>query len=185
VLLRERPVAREREDARLEDFVREHIRFVWRQACHSGLSPDDADDVTQKVMLTVMQNLDAIAPGCERSYLYQVTRNHARRAHRTRERRREDITDDFSLRAASHPEMDSLLDRRRAHEELCRILGRLPEKLRDVFALYEVEGWTQAEISVALGVAQGTVASRLRRAREAFQKLVSQLTPSPRGGRDE
>ncbi len=168
----------------LEDFVRQHIRFVWRLARHSGLSHQDADDVTQKVMLTVMQRFEAIEPGRERGYLYHVTRNHARKAQRARTRRREDVTEDFSSRASPGPHLDSLLERRRAHDELCRILGRLPEKLREVFVLFEFEGWTQSEISAALGVAQGTVASRLRRAREGFQRLAGHLTGTQDGGRD-
>ncbi len=180
-----RRAAQEERTAHLEEFVRTHVRFVWRLARHCGLPDADADDVTQKVMLTVMQRFDDIQPGCERAYLYRVTRNHARRAYRTRERRREDVTEDFSLRAAPEPQLDSLVERRRAHDELCRILGRLPEKLREVFVLFEFEGWTQVEISSVLGVPQGTVASRLRRAREGFQKLAAHLTTPPSGGRDE
>jgi RNA polymerase sigma-70 factor (ECF subfamily) len=171
--------------AQLEEFVRRHVGFVWRVARHCGLSHEDADDVTQRVMLTVMQRFEAIQPGRERAYLYRVTRNHVRKANRTRERRREDVIEDFSMRTSPHPELDLLLERRRAHDELCRILACLPEKLREVFVLFEFEGWTQSEMSAALGVAQGTVASRLRRAREAFQTLASHLTTPPSGGRDE
>lgn len=174
--------AEQRHAPGLEAFVRQHIRFVWRLARHSGLSEDDADDVTQKVMLTVMRHFEAIEPGRERAYLYRVTHNHARKAHRTRRRRKEDVIEDLSERPAPHPELDSLLERRRAHDELCRILGRLPEKLREVFVLFEFEGWTQAEISEALGVAQGTVASRLRRAREGFERLAARWTTSHSGG---
>jgi RNA polymerase sigma-70 factor (ECF subfamily) len=171
--------------AQLEEFVRRHVRFVWRLACHSGLPHDDADDVTQRVMLTVMQRFDTIEPGRERAFLYRVTRNHVRKANRTRDRRREDITEDFSMRAATQLEPDSLVERRRAQDQLRRILARLPEKLREVFVLFEFEGWTQMEISTALGVAQGTVASRLRRARDAFQTLASELAAAPAGGRNE
>ena len=171
--------------ALLEEFVRRHVGFVWRVARHCGLCEQDADDVTQKVMITVMQRFEVIESGRERAYLYRVTRNHVRKANRTLERRREDVTEDFSMRIAPLPEPDALLERRRAHDELCRILACLPEKMREVFVLFEFEGWTQLEISSALGVAQGTVASRLRRAREAFQQLASHLVTSPSGGRDE
>ncbi len=183
--VQQRGLDREQRAAAVEEFVRRHVRFVWRTACHCGLGYDDADDVTQKVMLTAIGRFDAIEPGRERAYLYRVTRNHVRKANRTRERRREDVIEDFSMRAAPQPELDLLLERRRAHDELCRILGRLPEKLREVFVLFEFEGWTQLEISTALGVAQGTVASRLRRARESFQKLAGHLTTPQSGERNE
>jgi RNA polymerase sigma-70 factor, ECF subfamily len=185
VLPRAPSSAPEHRSARVEGFVRQHIRFVWRLARHWGLSHEDADDVAQTVMITAVRLFDAIEPGRERAYLYRVTRNHARKAYRTRERRREEVTEDFSLRPAPEPQPEALLERRRAYDELCRILGRLPEKLREVFVLFELEGWTQSEISAGLGIAQGTVASRLRRARERFQRLAGFLITPPSGGRDE
>jgi RNA polymerase sigma-70 factor (ECF subfamily) len=55
------------------------------------------------------------------------------------------------------------------------VLEGLPEDLRTVFVLFEGEGLTTAEIASALGISMGTVASRLRRSREAFAARVERL----------
>jgi len=44
----------------------------------------------------------------------------------------------------------------------------MPAELREVFVLFELEGLRSTEIAPLLGLPVGTVASRLRRAREAF-----------------
>ena len=51
------------------------------------------------------------------------------------------------------------------------MLESLPLDLRTVFVLYELEELTMVEIARALDLPMGTVASRLRRAREAFEEL--------------
>jgi RNA polymerase sigma-70 factor (ECF subfamily) len=51
-----------------------------------------------------------------------------------------------------------------------RILESMDEDTRTVFVLFELEGMTMAAIAKLVGVPMGTVASRLRRAREDFQR---------------
>jgi RNA polymerase sigma-70 factor (ECF subfamily) len=54
------------------------------------------------------------------------------------------------------------------------LIGQLHEDLASVFVLSELEGLTQAEIARLLSVPAGTVASRLRRAREHFERLCQE-----------
>jgi len=63
------------------------------------------------------------------------------------------------------------IDDRRARALLDALLASMPLDLRTVFVLYELEELTMAEIARALDLPAGTVASRLRRAREAFEEL--------------
>jgi RNA polymerase sigma-70 factor, ECF subfamily len=58
---------------------------------------------------------------------------------------------------------------------LDRVLDQMETDLRTVFVLYEFEELNMAEIASALGIPQGTVASRLRRARADFRQRVSRL----------
>ena len=51
-----------------------------------------------------------------------------------------------------------------------QILSGLGWELRTVFIMYEIEGMSSKEIAEVLGVSRGTVASRLRLGREAFQR---------------
>jgi RNA polymerase sigma-70 factor (ECF subfamily) len=55
------------------------------------------------------------------------------------------------------------------------VLATLELDLRAVFVLYELEEMTMAEIAVTLELAPGTVASRLRRAREAFEAAAASM----------
>jgi len=52
----------------------------------------------------------------------------------------------------------------------------MSDELRAVFVAYELEEATMAEVSEALGIPPGTVASRLRRSRELFQTQLRRRT---------
>ena len=59
---------------------------------------------------------------------------------------------------------------------LDRALDAMPGDLRTVFVLFEIEEMTMAEISNVIEIPAGTVASRLRRAREVFREIVSRMS---------
>ncbi len=65
---------------------------------------------------------------------------------------------------------------------MTKILDKMPDDLREVFVLFELEKFTRAELSELLGVPAGTVASRLRRARELFEDACEKLREFPEGG---
>ncbi|HEX2674449.1 MAG TPA: sigma-70 family RNA polymerase sigma factor, partial [Polyangiaceae bacterium] len=73
-----------------------------------------------------------------------------------------------------------LLARRQARSLLDQALDALPEDLRVVFVLYELEEQTAAQIAALLDLPPGTVASRLRRARAEFEQIAKRL--KARGG---
>jgi RNA polymerase sigma-70 factor (ECF subfamily) len=60
-------------------------------------------------------------------------------------------------------------------ELLDRVLGQLDASLVEVFVLFDVEGFSTKEVASALSVPEGTVASRLRRAREEFRAAAHRL----------
>jgi RNA polymerase sigma-70 factor (ECF subfamily) len=82
------------------------------------------------------------------------------------------------------PGPDELSDQKRARELLNRVLEDMTLELRTVFILFELEGLRSPEIAEMVGVPLGTVASRLRRAREAFRELVQKHTGGLLPGED-
>jgi RNA polymerase sigma-70 factor (ECF subfamily) len=58
---------------------------------------------------------------------------------------------------------------------LDRVLDGMPDDLRTVFVLFVLEGTSTPEIAALLGLPSGTVASRLRRAREAFHDIARRI----------
>ena len=57
-------------------------------------------------------------------------------------------------------------------------LALLPDELREVFVLSQVEELTMLEIAAMLEIPSGTVGSRLRRARTAFAEVLTQWVPA-------
>ena len=74
------------------------------------------------------------------------------------------------------------MDQRRARELLDDILARMSVELRTVFALHDIEGLTMAEIAETLAISPGTVASRLRRGREDFDRHVARAEARMKAG---
>ena len=155
--------------SRIEALVREHHAFVWRSVRRLGVREADLDDAVQEVFLTVSKNVDQIEPGCERGYLFRTSIFVAAHARRSVQRRREIVDDDRvgeAMDASPTPEQSVATSEGRAR--LQAILDAMPEHLRAVFVLFELERTTMAAIAEMLSVPPGTVASRLRRAREFF-----------------
>jgi len=159
--------------ARLRALLAEHLDFIWRSLRRLGLPPDAADDATQRVFLVASERLDDIEPGRERAFLFNTALRVASSVRRTFARRREVLRgDDEPDTADTAPSADALLDRHRARAVLEELLDDLPTDLRAIFVLFELEGMTTAEIAKTVDAPEGTVSSRLRRARHAFKAAL-------------
>ncbi|HEX3593878.1 MAG TPA: sigma-70 family RNA polymerase sigma factor [Polyangiaceae bacterium] len=154
---------------RLRAIVDAEYDFVWRSLRRLGVADRDVDDALQQVMLTLSRKLPLVRPGCERSFLFQTALRVAADRRRSEKRRREVVTDVVEDRADETPSVEMLMDLHRARSKLDEILDSMTLDLRAVFALFELDQMTLTEIAELLGVPRGTVASRLRRAREDFK----------------
>ena len=65
------------------------------------------------------------------------------------------------------------LEQREAERMLSVVLSRMRDKHRTVFVLFEIEEISIQDIATTLEIPIGTVGSRLRRARQAFQQAVT------------
>lgn len=169
---------------RLADMFHRHYDLVWRVLRRRGLSASRADDATQEVFIVASRKLAQIPLGSERAFLCGAAFKVASTVRRSAEVRRESVSteDDLgaTLAANDQPSFEELLDQRKAREALDAILASLGEELQEVFVLFELEGMTMAEIAATLGIPPGTVASRLRRARESFHGRVEETFPKSR-----
>jgi RNA polymerase sigma-70 factor (ECF subfamily) len=169
------PAAARDRDARLRGLVDDHIDFVARVLRNAGTPPAEIDDDVQRTFIATARRLDDVRPGAEKSFILRIALNVAAHARRTLARRRE-VTADPALEipdASATPEQ--IADRKQARRMLDRILDGFDPDLRAVFVLYEVEEMSMVEIAGALAIPQGTVASRLRRARAQFRAQVKAL----------
>jgi RNA polymerase sigma-70 factor (ECF subfamily) len=166
------------EPARLEDLLRDNHAFIWRCVRRFGVAEGSVDDVVQEAFIVTAKRLREVEPGKERAFLtstaYLLSSNW-RRSHRRRPHLCE--LDEAGETPNDHPSAEDLLDQRRARQLLDQALDILPEKLRAPFVLFAIEGMTRVEVAELLGLAPGTVASRVQKARALFESAVLRLTP--------
>lgn len=168
-------VARRHDEARLRAMVDEHVAFIWRLLRRLGVPASDVDDASQRVFLVASEKLDAIAPGRERSFLFGTALNIAANVRRSSARLREVSDEELGEGVDPRPDPEAQLDRERARAIADAVLNEMPLDLRAVFVLFEVEEMSTSAIAELLQVPVGTVASRLRRAREDFQQRLKRF----------
>lgn len=142
------------------------FRLVARMVGHS-----DSDDVAQQVFLNVFRSLDQFDfQSAFETWVYRIAVNESlQHLRRQRRWRCSSLTGDFMDR---EPEPERRLD----HKELMeQALAQLEPELRSLFLLREVEGLSYAEIAEALQIPEGTVASRMNRARRLLKERLVAL----------
>jgi len=174
-------------DARLRAMLDAHYDFVWRSLRRLGVPSTDVDDCAQQVFWVAAKKLDDIQEGSERAFLFGSAMRVASDARRSRSRRREApaLPEESTEALDPGPDPEQAASMRRARAVLDEVLDAMPMDLRAPFVLFELEEMSTAEIGAMLGLPTGTVASRLRRAREEFQAIVARRKAKDefRGGR--
>jgi RNA polymerase sigma-70 factor (ECF subfamily) len=173
--------------SQLDDLFLEYGPKVYGLAIRCGLDPQEAEDGVQEVFLKVQRRMDTFRGEAKFStWLYQVAMNtlldHRRKVVRqTRHHSLTIVTDDRGEVGASTPEESSpdetasLAERKKL---VRKCLDRLPIKFREVLILRELEGMPYRDISRILKVAQGTVESRIFRARERLATELRKMEES-------
>lgn len=159
---------------RLEQLFKEFAPKVYGLALRCGLDRTEAEDGVQEVFLKVQRRIDTFRGEAKLStWLYQVALNtlldHRRKVVRqTRHSSLAIVTDDRGeITAGSTAERGPAEAAAAAESKLLvrDCLDRLPPKFREVLILRELEGLSYRDIARIVGVAQGTVESRIFRAR--------------------
>ncbi len=160
---------------RLHDLVVSEGDFVTRSLRNLGVWGGELDDCVQKVFLVAARRLPDIEPGKERAFLFGCAQNMASHFRRSLARKRE-VSDEVLVDLENPDTLpDQLTDQKRYRELLDQILETMDEGLRSVFVLHSFEEMTMIEIATLLEIPAGTVASRLRRARNVFRQELGSL----------
>jgi RNA polymerase sigma-70 factor, ECF subfamily len=170
-----RAASSEVDRGRLEQIFNDHHATVWRALRRRGLPPEAAEDATQETFLLAAERLDDIPPDRERSFLIGAA---LRVAHTLgRKTVRWELDEDMDQRLSANRDTGET----RADAQLCElVLSKVDPELGEVFVLYEIEGLTSPEIAELLEIPLGSVASRLRRAREQFRAAAERVERSLR-----
>lgn len=136
---------------------------------------DDAADVLQHVFLQVFRNIRQFAGDSRfETWLFRIAVNECLQFRRREARKSFVPLEHDPSDPSANPE--GLVDQR---DLLETALARLEPELRTIFLLRETEHLAYAEIAETLGIAEGTVASRLNRARRNLQKILAELGWEP------
>jgi RNA polymerase sigma-70 factor (ECF subfamily) len=161
--------------ARIRGMVQAHFDHLWAFMRRLGVFEMDLDDAMQEVIVIAATRLTQIPASSERSFLFSTAFRVGSEWRRKRGARREVSVDELLDHEDPAPEPDELTDQSRARTILDRVMADMSTELRAVFTLYEIDEMTMAEIAQLLGLPPGTVASRLRRARDEFEEKVERL----------
>lgn len=162
-------------EQRLRAMVADHVAFIWRLLRRLGVPESDVEDASQQVFLVASKRLDDIIPGRERSFLFGTAMKIAAHTRRSTARQREVSDEGVPEGADPGPDPEAQLDLAQARAMADAVLADMPLELRAVFVLFEVEEMSTVAIAELLQVPTGTVASRLRRAREDFQQRLKRM----------
>jgi RNA polymerase sigma-70 factor (ECF subfamily) len=139
---------------------------------------DEALDLAQEVFLKVFRTIHRFRGHSSlRTWIYRIAVNQARNRHRFWRRRHRADQVSLDQHIAAHGEFlsggETTPDRVLAQKELAmrlqQALDGLPFDQRTAIVLREIDGLSYEEIAYSLGVAVGTVKSRLTRARQALR----------------
>jgi RNA polymerase sigma-70 factor, ECF subfamily len=160
------------------ELVAEHQRMVVQLGMNLLGDRDEALDLSQEVFLRVFRTIYRFrGQSSLRTWIYRIAVNQARNRHRFWRRRHRGDQVSLDQHVASHGEFmsaptaepDRVLAQKELASRLQRALDGLPFDQRTVIVLREVDGLSYEEIAYSLGVAVGTVKSRLTRARQALR----------------
>ncbi|MGC4094596.1 MAG: sigma-70 family RNA polymerase sigma factor [Polyangiaceae bacterium] len=161
---------------RVRDVVQRDYALVWRFLRRLGVPASDVDDLAQIVFARVLTRAEVVAPGAERAYLMKAAYHAAFEGRRAVKRARERAAGIEPEELHSlEPQPDQSLQARQQRSLLDAALTRLTPELRAVFTLFELEELSFSEIAELLDIPRGTVASRLRKARQVFTEAVKRL----------
>ncbi len=162
------------DDAAYRALYQRHFAAVHHMARRLGTPPEEVEDVAQEVFTYAFRKLERFEGGSFANWIHRicasmVTDHHRRR--RVRERFRWLWSTERQAEAPSGPTPESEAARAQAERRIGEILAAMRPKLREVFALYELEKLSGDEIARRVGCPPATVRTRLFHARQAFARI--------------
>ncbi len=166
--------------AAMEEIVKRYSNKVYNLAYHLTRDAHAAEEIMQDVFLTVIAKIGTLTTEAYFStWLYRVTTNAAygylRKEKKFSEQTPvEDIDQEQFLEYDWTNLPDDVLLSEESKEVLRRSIDSLPEAMRTVVVLKDVEGLKNEEIAETLGISVPAVKSRLHRGRLILRQLLSE-----------
>lgn len=161
-----------------EELVRRYEKRVYAVALRSSGSPEDAADIVQEVFLRAWRSIESFRGDSGFStWLFRITMNmcvdFAR--HKQAQPQTQSMVDEEENERPmpdTAPTPEEHLENRELGRELAAALEEISEEHRRIVLLRDVSGMSYTEIAEVLEISEGTVKSRLSRARIALRKVL-------------
>ena len=154
--------------------VKQHKNMIYGYALYMLKDRMEADDAAQEVLIRLWHNLDSINLVAAKSWLIRTTHNLC--IDYIRKRKQVYQIDEEFTESIEANESDSnpliMTQIKMAANKVKELIKELPEHLRSVFVLYELEGLKYREISKTLDLPINTVKVQLLRARKQLQEKL-------------
>jgi len=168
------------DEAACTRLVTDHQRMVYQLGLNLLGEPQEALDLCQEVFLRVFRMLHQFRGQASlRTWIYRIALNQAsnrlrwwRRRHRSQQVSLDAVVSRDCPEARPSTRPDRLLQQQEVVGRVRGALDALPFDQRAAIVLREIDGLSYEEIAAALGVAVGTVKSRLARAREQLRQTL-------------
>jgi RNA polymerase sigma-70 factor (ECF subfamily) len=162
----------------LDALLRATRPVVYRWALVRTGDEDDAEDVTQRVLVRVAANLHAFEGRARfTTWLYRVTMNAAAELSRQRgflKRLRERWQNQLMAQQAVLPDPLATVQGERLRKAIEALLHRLPVTQRIAFDLIDLQGYSPSDAAQMLDIRDGTLRVNLLRARRTMRRLMLQ-----------
>jgi RNA polymerase sigma-70 factor (ECF subfamily) len=177
---------RQGEDEAWRELVDLFGQKIYSVAYHFTLKREDAEELAQEIFLKIFENLhryDGSFPLT--AWIVSLSRNLCidRYRRRKREKSFRFVTDDAvapMLTSKDDPAANALKNERT--KILFSAMAEIPEDLAEILVLRDLDGLAYEEIGLALALPDGTVKSRLFRARTEVARKVRERQESRPGG---
>jgi RNA polymerase sigma-70 factor, ECF subfamily len=170
--------AQQGETEQFELLVRRYMRGAFAVAFRLLGHRQDAEDVVQEAMLAALANIRTFDTTRRFGpWLYRIVVTRGLNFRKSRARRQTESLDrDQFASAEAGPAVGA--ERAALREAVQDALARLPERQRMVVQLFELDGFSGAEIAAMLGIPPGTVRWHLHEARRSLRDLLAQFEES-------
>lgn len=184
---------RRRDPSAFELLVRTHQDRVYDFCVRMLADREEAFDLTQEIFISIHRHMDKFRADAKlTTWVYRIARNHCLNRLKYLKRRGRGRSEEYgetnelsiteAMGGAGRPDdaVASKTDRELVH----KAIKELDEDQRALVVLRDVEGLSYEEIMEITELPEGTVKSRLHRAREKLAGILTRLEQSFAGGGD-
>jgi RNA polymerase sigma-70 factor (ECF subfamily) len=155
--------------------VRRYMRTAYAVAFRLLGHREDAEDVVQEAFLAALGNIRTFDTSRRFGpWLYRIVVTRGLNFRKSRSRRAAEPLEDAGV-ASQEPGPALAAEQAGLRATVAAALGRLPERQRMVVQLFELDGFSGAEIAQILGVSPGTVRWYLHEARQSLRGMLAHL----------